>query len=150
MFTTANRAISLDDRSIYILFSTAIETHCQKPNRGLPGIGPCDDRYLLRDNDQRQTHKLSYAHDCCNGHYFNSQHHLCCRGRVIFKRTGHYCCGSTTYNPKLELCCNGAVKTKTGSLNACCGSVPYDSSKKSCCSGNFSPRPAGQPSGCCG
>lgn len=138
-------ASSLDDKAIIISFSTAIETHC-----GLSGIRPCD-RDLLRDNDQRQPHKLSYAHDCCNGHYFNSRHHLCCRGRVIFKRSGHYCCGSTTYNPKLELCCNGAVKTKTGSLNACCRSVPYDNSRKICCSGNVVPRPsAGQLSGCCG
>ena len=140
-----------DNRVIIILFPTAVETHCQKPNRGLPGIRPCDDRYLLRDNNQQQPHKISYAHDCCGSIRYNSRYQLCCRGQLRYKPPGHYCCGSSTYNPSSQLCCNGVVKTKTGSLNACCGNVPYDSSIKSCCSGNVVTRPSGgQPSICCG
>lgn len=141
-----------DNRVKIILFPTAVETHCQKPNRGLPGIRPCDDQYLLRDNDQQQqSRKLSYAQDCCGRHPYNPRYQLCCRGQLRFKNPGHYCCGSSTYNSKSQLCCNGAVKTKAGSLNACCGSVPYDSSKKSCCHGNLVARPpGGQPSRCCG
>ena len=69
-----------DNRVIIILFPTAVETHCQKPNRGLPGIRPCDDRYLLRDNNQQQPHKISYAHDCCGSIRYNSRYQLCCRG----------------------------------------------------------------------
>ena len=136
----------LDNRVIIILFPTAVETHC-----GLPGIAPCDDRYLLRDNGKQQPHKISHARDCCGDVPYNSQYQLCCRGQLRYKNPGHYCCGSFTYNPSSQLCCNGVVKTKTGSLNACCGSVPYDSSSKSCCSGNVVARPSGgQPSRCCG
>lgn len=140
-----------DNRLIIILFPTAVETHCQKPNRGLPWIRPCDDRYLLRDNDQQQPHKISHARDCCGNLPYNSRYQLCCRGQLRYKLPGHYCCGSSTYNPSSQLCCNGVVKTKTGSYNACCGSAPYDSSSKSCCSGKVVARPPGsQSSRCCG
>lgn len=151
LVSNGKSAISLANRSIITLFSTAVETHCQKPQRGLPGIRPCDDRYLLRDNDRQQPHKLSYSHDCCGGLFYNQRSHLCCRGQLRYKQPGHHCCGSFTYNPNTHLCCNGVVKTKMGSLNACCGSVPYDSSRQSCCYGTLVARPpGGQPSRCCG
>ena len=146
-------ATRFDNQVIIILFPTAVETHCKKPNHGPPGIIPyaCDDRYLLRDNNQQQPQKISHARDCCGNFPYNSQYWLCCRGQLRNKIPGHRCCGSSTYNPSSQLCCNGVVKTKTGSLNACCGSVPYDSNSKSCCSGNVVPRPSGgQPSRCCG
>ena len=136
----------LDNRAIIILFFTALEAHC-----GLPGIRPCDDRYLLRENDQRKPAKLSYAHDCCGRIHFDPRYQLCCRGQLRSKKTGHYCCGWSTYNPTSQLCCHGAIKIKTGSLNACCGSIPYDNKKKSCCSGKVvDSSPAGQSSRCCG
>lgn len=138
------------DNTNSTLPSTAAESHCQSSISGPKEFRPCDDRYQLRDSNQQQKHELTHARHCCGRVSYNPSNQLCCAGRLRFKPPGQYCCGSLTYNPKTQLCCRGTVKTKTGSLNSCCGSVPYDRNIKSCCYGKLVPKPAGQPSSCCG
>ncbi|ELU02814.1 hypothetical protein CAPTEDRAFT_212961 [Capitella teleta] len=84
---------------------------------------------------------------------YNSTAFLCCEGGAMVAYEGRQmaCCGSVAYDTEHYICCNGRVAEKVIGGTSCCGFEHYNWKEHHCCQGCLTPVQPGKGYWrCCG